>query len=131
MNRSIIAAVGDLFFAAKIRGTAEQAGLRTIFPKTADSVCEEARSSAPHALVVLDLHAASFDPPALAARLKADERTRDLAIVGFFSHVQTELMRRARAAGVDYVVPRSVFSQNLSRILRGDFGGADNSVGRD
>ncbi|HEX8852570.1 MAG TPA: hypothetical protein VF754_03735 [Pyrinomonadaceae bacterium] len=117
MNRRVIAAVDDLFFAAKIRGTAEGLGFRTIFPKTADAVCEEARD-ATSALVVIDLHARFCDPAALAARLKADDATRDLPILGFFSHVQTELMRRARAAGVEHVVPRSVFSQRLRELLQ-------------
>jgi PleD family two-component response regulator len=117
MNRSVIAAVDDLFFAAKIRGTAEASGVKTIFPKTADAVCEEARRAG-DALVLLDLHAKFCDPFALAARLKSDETTRDLPIVAFFSHVQTELMRRAKEAGVDQVLPRSVFTQRLPEILQ-------------
>jgi hypothetical protein len=37
--------------------------------------------------------------------------------VAFLSHVQTELAAQARAAGATEVLPRSVFTQNLARIL--------------
>jgi hypothetical protein len=40
-------------------------------------------------------------------------------VVGFFAHVQTELMQRARAAGFDEVLPRSAFVARLPDILRG------------
>jgi hypothetical protein len=48
--------------------------------------------------------------PALAA----------VPLVGFFSHVQTELRERALAAGFDRVLPRSAFVQQLPQILQGD-----------
>jgi len=117
MNRNVIAAVDDLFFAAKIRGTAEAVGVKTVFPKTADAVCEEARRET-SALVLLDLHAKFCDPFALAAALKSDEGTRGVLIVAFFSHVHTELMRRARESGVDQVLTRSAFTQRLAEILK-------------
>ncbi len=120
MNRRIVAAVDDLFFAAKIRGTAEQSGIETEFPKTADAIFAPDGRDAP-ALVIIDLHAKLYDPFALAERLKADVQLRSVPIVGFFSHVQTELLQRARQAGMDYVMPRSSFTKKLPEILRGEF----------
>jgi hypothetical protein len=38
-------------------------------------------------------------------------------VVGFLSHVQTDLAAQARAAGCDEVMPRSAFTQNLAAIL--------------
>ena len=38
-------------------------------------------------------------------------------VVTFFSHVQTELMERARAAGADDAWPRSAFVQRLAELL--------------
>lgn len=118
MNRRIIVAVDDLFFAAKIRGTAEQFGMRTDLLKTADAVFE-ASAKGDTALIIVDLHAKFCDPFELAARLKGDARRRGIPVVGFYSHVQTELKRRAGQAGVDCILPRSVFSQRLPEILRG------------
>ncbi|MBI3321064.1 MAG: response regulator, partial [Candidatus Omnitrophica bacterium] len=38
-------------------------------------------------------------------------------IIGYGSHVQTELLVQARAAGCTTVLPRSVFVQQLPRLL--------------
>jgi CheY-like chemotaxis protein len=119
MKRRIIAAVGDLFFAARIRGTAEQAGAEASFPKSADALLTSAREEPP-ALFVFDLQAQNFDVCELARTLKADERLRGVPLVGFFSHVETELQRRAQEAGFDAVMPRSLFTRRLPEILRGE-----------
>lgn len=123
MNGRIVAAVDDLFFAAKIRGTAEQAGTRVDFPRGADALLAAANEDdEPPRLFVFDLHAQRYgDLFALAARLKRDERLRGVPLVGFFSHVHTELQRRALDAGFDKVLPRSAFTRNLPDILRGKF----------
>jgi len=41
-------------------------------------------------------------------------------LLGFFSHVETELQRNALAAGFDRVIPRSVFARDLSQLLATD-----------
>ncbi len=120
MKRQVIAAVDDLFFAAKIRGTAEQAGAEVAFARDAGKLLEAARRGGAVALI-LDLQSNSIDPFAVAEQLKSDERTRDLPIVAFYSHVETELQKRARQAGIEHVLPRSVFNQRLAAILRGEF----------
>ena len=119
MNRRVIAAVSDLLFASKIRGTAEHLNVTVEFARTADALFDAAKTEVP-SLIILDLHATQPDPFALAARLKADDRLRGVPIVAFFSHVQTELQRRALEAGVDQVLPRSAFTNRLAEILRGE-----------
>ena len=119
MNRRVLAAVSDMFFASKIRGTAEHLNITVEFARTADALFDAAKTEVP-SLIILDLHATQVDPFALAARLKADEQLRGVPIVAFFSHVQTELQRRAAEAGVDHVLPRSVFTKRLAEILRGE-----------
>ena len=118
MNRRVIAAVSDLLFASKIRGTAEHLNVTVEFARAEDALFDAAKAEVP-SLVILDLHAAQLDPFALAARLKADEQLRGVPIVGFFSHVQTDLQRRAREAGVDHVLTRSEFTKRLPEILSG------------
>lgn len=121
MKPRIIAAVGDLFFAAKIRGTAEQVGAQASFPKTGDALLASAREETP-ALFVFDLQAQNFDPFEVARTLKADKTLAGVPLVGFFSHVETELHRRAVEAGFDACMPRSQFAGRLPEILRGYFG---------
>ena len=119
MTRHIIAIVDDLFFAAKIRGTAEQAGFTTSFPRTAAAVVEGVAQKET-SLILCDLHSERIDAVELARKLKSDERTRAIPLIGFFSHVQTELQRAANEAGFDRVIPRSVFARDLVKILSGN-----------
>ena len=117
MKKRVVAAVDDLFFAAKIRATAEQLGVSVEFQRDLDALCASAQAELP-ALVIVDLQAQRLDPFALAARLKADDTLRDVPIVGFFAHVETVLQRRAREAGFDRVLARSAFTQQLPEILQ-------------
>lgn len=120
MMRSVLVAVDDLFFAAKIRATAEHLGVEVWFPRSPEALGEAAKNCAP-SLVVVDLHLQRHDPFAVAHRFKSDETLREIPLVGFFSHVQVELQRRAVEAGFDRVLPRSAFTKRLPEILRGQF----------
>jgi CheY-like chemotaxis protein len=119
MNRRVIAAVSDMLFASKIRGTAEHLNVTIDFARSADVLFDAAKADVP-SLIILDLHEARLDPFALAARIKADAQLRTVPLVAFFSHVETELQSRAVEAGVEHVLPRSVFTRRLSEILSGE-----------
>ena len=121
MSRLVIAAVGDLFFASKIRGAGEQAGAEVVFVRDAESLIRKVESDAP-ALVILDLQTDKLDPVEVVERLKTSEATRGVRVIGFLSHVEVELQRRAKEAGFDQVMPRSVFSQRLPEIMRESIG---------
>ena len=49
--------------------------------------------------------------------MKADPVLTKIPIVGFASHVQTDVIEAARKAGVDDVLARSAFTQRLPEIL--------------
>src|SRR5438132_5250604 len=117
MSKTVIAVVDDLFFASKIRGTAEQLGINVVFAKSANAVVEASIEATPH-LIIVDLHSQRCDPIQLAQDVKANENIRSVPLLGFFSHVDTELKRRAEEAGFDQVIPRSAFSQNLGNLLQ-------------
>ncbi|HLL16081.1 MAG TPA: hypothetical protein VK388_13540 [Pyrinomonadaceae bacterium] len=118
MSGSVLVAVDDLFFAAKIRATAGHLGVEVVFPRSLDALVEAARDDAPP-LVIVDLHLQRYDPFAVALRLKSVEALRETPLVGFFSHVQIELQRRAEDAGFDHIMPRSAFTKRLPEILQG------------
>ena len=118
MTRAVIAVVEDLFFASKIRGTAEHCSIVVSFARTKEAVVEAALQKRP-ALIICDLHSQRIDPIELAGELKANEELRSIPLLGFFSHVQTDLQQRAQEAGFDQVVPRSAFTRNLTEILSG------------
>jgi len=118
MSGVIIAVVDDMFFASKIRAVAEAMEVQISFPRSQEALMEKAREARPR-LILVDLHNQKVDAVALAKDLKSDERLREVPLVGFFSHVQTELRRNALDAGFDQVLPRSVFSKDLKNILTG------------
>jgi len=116
----ILAAVNDLFFVGKITAAAKRVGVPVEFIRSEPDLLQKTESlseSAP-AMLLLDLNDARLDPVALVARLKADPLRKDVRVIGFLSHVQTDLIRAADQAGCDLVLPRSVFSQQLDDLLR-------------
>ena len=118
-HRTIIAAVDDMFFASKIRATAEQLNVDIRFARNLDSVLTAARETSP-ALIVADVQSQKIDAVALAKALKADDELRHIQLLGFLSHVLVDLQREAIDAGFDKVIPRSVFSRDLAAILAGE-----------
>lgn len=118
MKQRVIAVVEDMFFAAKIRGTAEALEVEIKFARNLEKAIELAREERP-AIIIADLHAQTCDPFQLARRLKADEELRTIPLLGFFSHVQVALKEQAELAGFDRIVPRSFFASHLPEILQG------------
>jgi CheY-like chemotaxis protein len=116
MTRNIIAAVDDMFFAAKIRATAEALGISIKFYRQLETLLTAAGEQPPD-LILADLHNEKVDACELARQLKSNETLKAVQLLGFFSHVQTELQRQALEAGYDQVIPRSVFSRDLASIL--------------
>jgi CheY-like chemotaxis protein len=119
MTRNIIAVVDDMFFASKIRATAEALGVNIKFPRKLEVLVMAANEQAPD-LIVVDLHNEKVDPMDVARELKANENLQAIPLLGFFSHVQTHLQRQALEAGYDQVIPRSAFSRDLGKILAGE-----------
>ena len=117
MTRNIIAAVDDMLFASKIRATAEALGVNIKFHRRLDSLVSAAVEQSPE-LILVDLHNEKLNPIELARELKSNEGLRTIPLLGFFSHVQTDLQRQAVEAGYDQVIPRSVFSRDLAKILK-------------
>jgi len=122
MARRVLAVVSDLFFVTKIAATAEAAGVSL---ETLDVPAARARllgpgGSAPD-LVLLDL-AAGEPALALARDLRAASPVAP-PLAGFYSHVDHATRDAAVAAGVDPVLPRSVFVARLPALLRGEAAG--------
>ena len=108
----VVALMDDLFFQMKLAETAKHLGVEVKVAATADAL-KALLEPAPKLLIV-DLNS-RHEPLATIQRLRADKNA--VRVVGFLSHVQTELAAQARAAGCDEVMPRSAFTQNLATIL--------------
>jgi PleD family two-component response regulator len=118
MAQKVIAVTDDLFFASKIRATAQAVNVQLNFVRGLDQLITSAAESKPD-LIVIDLHSQKIDALSLAHSLKSSDDLKSIPLVGFFSHVETELQRSALEAGFDRVIPRSLFSRDLAIILKG------------
>lgn len=109
----VVALVDDLFFQSKLLETAKRVGVDLRACSTADALASEISAHAPR-LVVVDLNAQS-DPLEAVRRVKSSGR--EIPLIAYLSHVQTDLAESARAAGCRDVMPRSKFTRDLATIL--------------
>ena len=116
----VLALVDDLFFQARLAETARKLGvtLKTVstgatLVKMLEAAPDGARVDLPR-LVIVDLNARQG---AVEAIEQLQRSGNPIPVIGFLSHVQTDLAERARAAGCKQVMPRSSFTANLSEIL--------------
>ena len=114
-TKKIVAVLSDLIFTVKIQDAAKRAGVEAVFVTSQEDALARARENA--ALVILDLNDARTQPLDLIRRLKNDDATAKIPLLGFVSHVAADLIQAARNNGCDKVMARSAFSQNLPAIL--------------
>jgi CheY-like chemotaxis protein len=115
-EKGLVVAVDDIFFAAKISGTADAVGTKITRVKSANELIEELEKNGA-CLILLDLNSSKLDPIVTIQYLKSKADLKAIPIVGFVSHVQADLMNTAQQAGCDYVMPRSAFSKRLPDLL--------------
>ena len=108
----VVALVDDLIFQMKLAETAKQLGVDVKVAANGDALMV-LLESAPK-LVIVDLNARGQP---LQAIERVRQASKDVRVVGFLSHVQTQLAAQAQAAGCNEVLPRSSFTQNLAAIL--------------
>lgn len=113
----VLVFVPDLFFQSKIAATARATGASIRAVSSAPELVEECRAR-PGSIVFLDLSSGE-EAIAVIESVKQDRKTGTSRVVGFYSHVDKDLERRARGAGCDLVLPKSAFSKNLPGLLTG------------
>lgn len=113
---SVLIVVDDLIFLSKIQQTAKlvSVSVDVVEPKR---LTERVAQASVHA-VILDLNHRSGTAVEVLRALKSDPVAASIPVLGFVSHVQTELAAAARAAGCDQVLARSTFSAQLPEILK-------------
>jgi CheY-like chemotaxis protein len=104
----------DLIFTSRIFGSAASHGLILVAARSAAELMEMAHRSPPQCVIV-DLDNPGLDVQALMAEVSGLEpRPR---VVAYGPHVNAELLRSARLAGCDPVLPRSQFVEQLETEL--------------
>jgi len=110
-QKTIVALLDDLLFMVKISDGAKRAGFALKVVKSEADLMEQARANP--ALVIFDLNFHGIDPLGVIAKFKADEDLKKIKLLGYVSHVEGEMKRKALEAGCDVVLPRSAFSRQL------------------
>ena len=111
---SCIAIVSDMVFATRITGTAEKVGADCRIINDPSDLQDALESENP-GTVLVDMNCDGISPEEAIRTVKS--HCPNARVVAFFSHVQTELMELARAAGADDAWPRSAFVQRLPQLL--------------
>jgi CheY-like chemotaxis protein len=100
----VTALVPDLLFGSRVVSALEGAGheveLVTSEPEAWDQI-------AGTEVLVVDLTTDALDGAVLVATLRAGGELPGVRVLGFYSHVEQDVRRRAEEAGFDLVVPRS------------------------
>ncbi|MBI4885757.1 MAG: response regulator [Acidobacteria bacterium] len=112
----VLCVVDDLIFSVKISTAAKALGAGVFFERNPGMVLARIREKQP-SLVIFDLNSAKLRPMEAIAAMKADPSLRTVRTLGYVSHVQTDVIAAARAAGIDEVLARSAFSDRLGEIL--------------
>ena len=112
----ILCVVDDLMFATKISTAAKALQREVSFVRSPDALLARIRDERP-ALVIFDLNSAKLRPLEAVAAIKDDADLKSTRTLGYVSHVQSDVIAAARAAGIDEVLARSAFAERLGEIL--------------
>ena len=115
MGGMILYACTDLFFATRIRSTAETLGVATRPARDGEALAErldDAREPVHAVMVDLEL---GEQANALIRQAKSYDAAP--VVIAFGSHVAKEVLQAASDAGADHVLPRSAFTAKLPELL--------------
>jgi len=108
--------VTNLLFQSRIAEAARALGFE-VAVATSDEAVREAMHAGPASLLVLDLQAENVSwREAVAAAGRAPGSP--VPVLAYGQHTKPALLRAARAAGCDLVVPRSTLVEKLPSLIR-------------
>ena len=111
----------DLIFTSKVTGTARELGYRVLVAGDSARALMMIEQWRP-LVVFVDLAAGDLVAPSALVAYQ-ELAGRETPFVAFGSHVDTEALATARAAGCDPVMARSRFSMELPELIRRYFRG--------
>jgi PleD family two-component response regulator len=115
-KKKVVAVLNDLMFTVKIQEAVKRAGMEVVFVTTQQDALAKAKQNP--AVIILDLNYSAAEPLELIGKLKNDDKTSAIGLLGYVSHVQVDLRQAAQEKGCDIVIARSAFSQNLPTLLQ-------------
>lgn len=111
---NVLVLTEDLIFSSKIKAAASRCGTVVYMATDLNQLDQALREKTLH-LAVVDLNSSKVSPLESVRAIR--QALPQLPILGFCSHVQTELQQQALAAGCTRVLPRSIFARQLPDLL--------------
>ena len=112
---SVLVIISDLLFRSKIDDAARRAGVPLRVAKSVEQLDRHLANAAP-AVVLMDLEMEGLDSAAMLDRLRANQGTTNVPVIGFAGHTNVEVIHAARANGVQ-VMARSAFVAQLPAMM--------------
>lgn len=106
----------DIFFSSKIREAAKSNGIAVEFIKGKDGLIDTLLSRPP-SVIILDLSCRKLNPVRLIKEIKSTGPLKEIPMIGYLPHVDTDLKNEAVKEGCDIVFPRSRFAREVGEIL--------------
>ena len=113
---AVLAVVEELFFRSKIEAAAAHTNVPVCVIAAPEPLPAPPEGHTWH-LVIVDLNRVADDGVHTVERMRRAQPA--IPILGYCSHVQTQLQAQALRAGCTTVLPRSAFVQRLPELLAG------------
>jgi DNA-binding NarL/FixJ family response regulator len=115
----VLALVPDLLFGSRVQSALQMAG-HEVELIGAEALLRDRlrdRGAPPAAVLVIDLTGEDLDGAELVRSLLDAGELDGVRTLGFYSHVDADTRRRAEAAGMDQVVPRSRMAREAAQLV--------------
>ena len=112
----IVALVKDLFFISKIKESALHLNKNIFFIKNYNELNDLFDNNNNIDLIIVDLNFNEIKPLETIQKIKYNKELKNKKIIAYCSHVETELMNKAKEFGIE-VMPRSLFTKKLKDLL--------------
>lgn len=114
---TLLLVADDLMFPSRVREGARPKGY-TVTVTATESTTMAAATALPHpSAILVNLTARRYDPLQIIRQLKAEPATRDIPLLAFAGHTETEKHQEARRAGADRTAANSSISLHLIALL--------------
>ena len=115
-QKTILVAMTDIFFYAKVRDALRASGYRLDKARTQQDVAEKIAAAFPVA-VILDMNDLMLDAFQTIETLKADPQSKSIPILAYANHEEVDTWNRAKALGVTKIVSRNEFSSRTHELV--------------
>lgn len=112
---TVLVIIADLLFRSKIDDAARQANVALRVAKGPEQLERHLRTGTPE-VVLIDLEMTGIDRSAMLETIRSAPDGATVPVIGFAGHTNVEVIRAARAEGVQ-VMARSAFVEHLPVLM--------------